>query len=125
MKPPKSGITPAPGDEPVVVEIMNGPEDGREIICDGFPITIGRGKESAVRLQCDHLVSRNHARITKSDVGFILSDMGSTNGTFVGRKRVRKTASLRFGKLFRVGATLLMVRRRPPGVPPEQAESEK
>jgi hypothetical protein len=72
LKPPKSGITPAPGDEPVVVEIMNGPEDGREIICDGFPITIGREKESTVRLQCDHLVSRNHARITKSDVGFIL-----------------------------------------------------
>jgi hypothetical protein len=31
---------------------------------------------------------------------------------------------LRFGKLFRVGATLLKVRRRPPGVPPEHGESE-
>jgi len=105
--------------KPVVIEVMNGPEDGREIICGSFPISIGRENENTVDLHCDHLVSRNHARITQMEGGLFLSDLGSTNGTFIGKKRVREDSPIKPGKLFRVGATLLRVKPHAP-----DAESE-
>ena len=95
--------------EKFVIEIMNGPEDGRQIICKASPITIGRVNENAVSLRCDQLVSRHHARITRSEEGFTLSDLGSTNGTFVGKSRVRKTVKIAPDELFRIGGTLLRI----------------
>jgi two-component system cell cycle response regulator len=97
----------------VTVEVMNGAEDGREIICDRFPITIGRSGESSIGLACDHLISRNHARISKSKKGFMLEDLKSTNGTFIEDKRIRKSTPVQSGQLFRVGATLLRIKARP------------
>jgi pSer/pThr/pTyr-binding forkhead associated (FHA) protein len=92
---------------------MNGPEDGREIICDGFPITIGRSGENSIGISCDNLISRNHARITRTEKGFVLEDLKSTNGTFIDNKKIRKNSLVRAGQLFRVGATLLRIKARP------------
>lgn len=103
---------------PITVEVMNGPEDGREIVCDRLPITLGRSGENSIGLSCDHLISRNHARIHKSDKGFTLEDLKSTNGTFIGKKRVRKSTPVKPSQLFRVGATLLRMKIRPAQKPP-------
>lgn len=51
-------------------------------------ITLGRDP------QCDHvldypMISRHHARITQTMDGFLVEDMGSTNGTFVNLQRVK------------------------------------
>jgi len=51
--------------------------------------------------------------------GLFLSDLGSTNGTFIGKKRVREDSPIKLGKLFRVGTTLLRVKPHAP-----DAESE-
>ena len=51
-------------------------------------ITIGRSKDNDIVL-ADHTVSRNHARITPTDEGYLLSDLGSFNGTTVNEKSVQ------------------------------------
>ena len=101
----------------IVIEIMSGPEDGRKIACSKTPITIGRAGENSVSLPGDHLVSRRHARISRSEGEFSLEDLGSANGTFLGKKRVlKKGARVKPDELFRVGATLLRIKPRRVGV---------
>ena len=113
MSPEDIRKAPPPKTGPIMVEVMNGPEDGREITCDKFPITIGRSSENSIGLSCDHLISRHHARIEKSEKGFVLKDLKSTNGTFIKDKQVRKSTPIEPDQLFRVGATLLRMKMRP------------
>ena len=107
---PKAG--PTRKTRKILIEIMNGPDDGRVVVCDKTPITIGRGSDEAMHLPYDHLISRHHARITVSEGKFILSDLNSTNGTFIGKKRIREDTVIESNMLFRVGATQLMIKRR-------------
>ena len=50
-------------------------------------VTIGRAPDCDVSLH-DHLLSRHHCRLAPSDDGWVLSDLGSKNGTIVGGKPV-------------------------------------
>ena len=106
----KSQRKAQPESDPIVIEVMSGPEDGREILCKRIPFTIGRAGENSVSLRCDQLISRQHARIDMSDDGFTLGDLDSTNGTFVRKKRVRKTVRIARDELFRVGGTSLRIK---------------
>ena len=120
MSAKESRKAPAAEKYPIVIEVMSGPEDGREIVCNKTPITIGRSNENSISLSCDHLISRCHARIAKSGDEFNLEDLGSTNGTFIGKKRVReKSMPVGPDELFRVGATLLKIKPRQAMVSPD------
>lgn len=107
MEQQKAGST---SPEKVAIEVMNGPEDGRVVKCGAMPITIGRADDNVVRLRYDHLVSRHHAKIVRSDDSFVIHDLDSANGTFVRGKRIPKSMVLKPNKLFRVGATRLMLK---------------
>jgi len=98
-----------------IIEIMNGPEDGRIIECPVLPVTIGRSSENPVHLPYDHLVSRHHARIERKGNKLVLLDLNSTNGTYVREQRVRDETTIEVNKLFRTGATLLTIRLRATG----------
>ncbi len=79
--------------------------DGR---ISNFPIlkdviVIGRSEENDVVLP-DQSVSRNHARITKEEKGYILTDLGSFNGTKVYGKsiqsiRLKNNDQIKIGKI--------------------------
>jgi EAL domain-containing protein (putative c-di-GMP-specific phosphodiesterase class I) len=52
-----------------------------------FPFTLGRSED------CDYTVpssrvSRTHAEITEADEGYLIRDLGSTNGTFVNGQKI-------------------------------------
>lgn len=66
---------------------------GREIEFDG-PIVLGRGSQADYEI--DHpSVSRRHARIDKQGRHWVISDLGSSNGTFVDGRRVDDSVRLR------------------------------
>ena len=69
----------------LVFSSHKGEEIGRRRL-DG-PVTIGRATDCDVSLH-DHLLSRHHCRLAPSDDGWVLSDLGSKNGTIVHGKPV-------------------------------------
>ena len=82
-------------------------QSSRSIAFDGRPLTIGRGPDNAIVLR-DGRASRHHARIDARRGSLVLSDLGSTNGSFVNDRRVDSIA-LGEGDRIRVGTTTLLV----------------
>src|SRR6185369_15913464 len=64
----------------------------RVIAAERFPLRIGRGPESHVRLD-DESVSAVHAEIAQDGAAFVVRDLGSLNGTHVGGERLPHRAS--------------------------------
>ena len=65
-------------------------------------LTIGRAPPSALLLEGAE-VSRTHCRIDVVGDEVSVTDLNSTNGTFVDNKRLSRTAPLRHGALLRIG----------------------
>jgi pSer/pThr/pTyr-binding forkhead associated (FHA) protein len=78
-----------------------------EVPLDREQLTLGRGPEADLRLESP-IVSRSHARLTRENGGLTLQDLGSTNGTFLGSKRIEE-APLRDGDRVVVGPFILEV----------------
>ena len=66
------------------------------------PLVLGRGDDCDVRIT-DNSVSRKHARIEHTAEGFVVSDIGSTNGTFVNDRPLDGPTELHDGDYLRVG----------------------
>jgi predicted component of type VI protein secretion system len=66
------------------------------------PVTIGRSPDCDVSLH-DHLLSRHHCRLAPGDDGWVLSDLGSKNGTVVHGKSINQPQTLHDGESFNVG----------------------
>jgi pSer/pThr/pTyr-binding forkhead associated (FHA) protein/subtilisin family serine protease len=66
-------------------------------------ITIGRSSDNDIRLS-DNLASRRHAQIQRQVSEFVITDLDSTNGTFVNGRPVREQL-LRDGDEIRIGNT--------------------
>jgi Nif-specific regulatory protein len=62
----------------------------------GTETSVGRDESNQIRLE-DRQVSRRHALIAATPEGFVLSDLGSANGTFVNRRRLVAPIRLRTG----------------------------
>lgn len=75
---------------------------------DGEPITIGTAKECDVVIVGDEFVSRRHARLAVADGRVLLTDLGSSNGTYL---RVRGPIELREGDEIMIGATQVRISR--------------
>jgi hypothetical protein len=82
-------------------------QSSRTIAFDGRPFTIGRANDNTIVLR-DGRASRHHARIDARRGSLVLSDLGSTNGSFVNDRRVQSIA-LGEGDRVRVGTTTLLV----------------
>jgi two-component system cell cycle response regulator len=90
--------------------VVQGTEIGRDYRLRGGHITIGRSADADVRI-LDEQASRSHAHIEiewheKRGVQQLISDAGSTNGTFVNSRRVHKIA-LEDGDKIQIGGTVL------------------
>jgi pSer/pThr/pTyr-binding forkhead associated (FHA) protein len=76
---------------------------------EGESFTIGRSDACDLVLG-DQSVSRRHAQLSRTSVGWLLSDLGSTNGTRVNGWRV-KQVRVRPGDRVQVGRVRLRVTR--------------
>jgi len=77
---------------------------GKRQILAGEPLRIGRERGNQVELQSDS-VSRRHCRIDRRKSGWIIKDLGSTNGTYVNDQLVEEY-QLRRGDQIKVGDTI-------------------
>jgi pSer/pThr/pTyr-binding forkhead associated (FHA) protein len=91
------------------IEAMNGPLDGKRWPFDEA-ITIGRDHENAQAvLSTDRSVSRRHASVRVENGALFLSDLESSNGTFLDGRPVKDRTAIAAGTPFVVGRTLLRV----------------
>jgi hypothetical protein len=96
---------PAPGSTASLVLLTGG---SRAYPLDRPEVTLGRLPESDIVL-ADAGASRQHARIHRADGGFVLTDLGSTNGTLVNDEPVRERA-LEDGDRITIGESVLEFR---------------
>ena len=94
--------------EPLLV-VIEGPDKGREIVIHGDGVAIGRESHTATWDVClkDQTVSRPHARIGRQGDGYMLVDLGSTNGTTVNESLVILPVILNHGDIIGLGDTKL------------------
>ncbi len=90
-------------------------QSSRSIAFDGRPLTIGRAADNRLVLR-DGRASRHHARIDGRRGSLVLSDLGSTNGSFVNDRRVDSIA-LGEGDRIRIGTTTLLIEAIDTGAP--------
>lgn len=107
LKPGRFGIAsqirqPEPGRRPGTIVMPSG---DRIEMAEGKNI-IGRLADCAVTVN-DANVSRRHAQIHRSGSGFVISDLGSTNGTYVNGDRLIADHRLADGDIISVGAVNL------------------
>ncbi len=72
-------------------------------------MTIGRAAECQVALD-DTYISQLHARVTNSESGLVIEDLGSTNGTYVNRQRVTTPVYGEAGDQIQVGGIVMELR---------------
>jgi pSer/pThr/pTyr-binding forkhead associated (FHA) protein/tetratricopeptide (TPR) repeat protein len=82
---------------------LNGPTAGKEFVVGDGRITIGRIDSNQVVID-DASVSRHHARIQRENDKWVLYDLGSSNGTFVGgrptqQKELKDNEKVMFGSI--------------------------
>lgn len=82
-----------------------GPCMGRRYPLGDKDLLVGRGDDCDIRIQ-DNSVSRKHVKVEPTDDGYKVSDLGSTNGTFVNDKQLDGPQSLHDGDYLRVGNCL-------------------
>lgn len=89
----------------VVIHAASSSQLGKRFSLVEGSVTIGRGNENDVVLDSDS-VSRRHARIEMRGASYYLSDMNSTNGTYVNDDPVQEQRLGR-GDQIKIGDTIL------------------
>jgi pSer/pThr/pTyr-binding forkhead associated (FHA) protein len=80
---------------------------GEEFGLDSSPLTVGRGTQNDVSIDGDEFASARHVRVEPRRDGVWVSDVGSTNGTYVNGVRIDRPRKLVQGDVVRVGETEL------------------
>jgi pSer/pThr/pTyr-binding forkhead associated (FHA) protein len=90
--------------------VVQGDRAGMTIdLSGGAPITIGRANDATIVVSDDYASSR-HARIFAQDGQWIVEDLGSTNGTYLGRTKVSQPMPVPPGVPIRIGKTVIELR---------------
>lgn len=95
-------VTSEPHDAPPTL-VAHG---GQRIVLAGAPVVLGRQADCDLVLQDDQ-ASRRHAQVEPGPDGFVLVDLGSTNGTLLNGQPVDGPAALEPGDRIVVGDTLV------------------
>jgi pSer/pThr/pTyr-binding forkhead associated (FHA) protein len=102
--------------------VQHGPTSGARFLLDAEVTTVGRHPGNDIFLD-DVTVSRKHAQFVRTPEGFAVRDVGSLNGTYVGRRRIEGQAALRTGDEVQVGKYRVLFHQSPssaPSAPPGQ-----
>jgi hypothetical protein len=90
--------------------VTEGSLQGTTLALGTAPILIGRAPECTLVLEDDY-ASNRHAKLTFHQGAWLVEDLGSTNGTYLGRTRVQTPTTVEAGVPVRIGRTVLELRR--------------
>jgi pSer/pThr/pTyr-binding forkhead associated (FHA) protein len=94
---------------PPQIEVISGATSSRlELVADRS--TVGKAAENDVALADDPTASHLHAVLERFAAGWCVTDLGSSNGTWVNGERIWASRRLRHGDEIRVGQTRLVFR---------------
>jgi pSer/pThr/pTyr-binding forkhead associated (FHA) protein len=77
----------------------------------GDELTVGRAGGCGVPLSEDSFVSQLHARVFRRDGELYVEDLGSTNGTYLNKKKIAAAVAMRKGDQLQIGKTTMEVQR--------------
>lgn len=89
--------------------VTSGPKHGESLPLTGADITIGRSSDSSIVIRDDYTSTR-HALLEKSGNEWLISDLGSTNGTFLNGQRVTNPVVVPMNTPIAVGASTFEIR---------------
>lgn len=106
---------PSPGDKATTatvsrIVITTGPKAGLELPLGTDPLTIGRSSEAGLVIRDDY-TSSHHARLVLWGEQWMVQDLDSTNGTWLGGKRIASPVPVSIGEPIKVGATTFELRK--------------
>ncbi len=111
VPPPKKPTVSSPGARAAVtrdagstplLRVKKGPAEGTDFPLEADEIVIGRSPDNAVSLP-DTAVSRKHTLIRKTPTGWLVSDMGSGNGTLKNGEPIVEETPLVHGDVLSLG----------------------
>lgn len=103
------GPVRAPAGAPTHLLVTEGGLTGTRIGLTGAPVLIGRANDSTLVLEDDYASTR-HARISLQDGMWVVEDLGSTNGTYLGQRKLDGPVPMELGVPLRIGKTALELR---------------
>ena len=86
---------------------------------DGDTLRFGRARQNTI-VVCDRDISRFHSTFNVSAHGIVLSDLSSTNGTFVNGRRITTPVGLMPGDVITMGNARITVKLSTTGVSDEE-----
>jgi pSer/pThr/pTyr-binding forkhead associated (FHA) protein len=92
-----------------VLIVVSGALAGQRVNVGAQPITVGKGP-STLQIADDPAVSTRHAELALRGGVFVVTDLGSTNGSFVNNQRITQPTRLGDGDLLRFGQTQMKFR---------------
>ena len=112
--PPVGTVAPAPIPKrdtvPRRLVVTAGPLRGTTVPLGTSAVLIGRAPSCTLVLDDDYSSSR-HARIYPENGQWYVEDLGSTNGTFVGRQKIAEPTPVAIGSQVKVGQSTLELQR--------------
>lgn len=94
---------------PAHVAVTAGPLKGSSIPLGTAPVLVGRASTCTLVIDDDYC-SAKHCRIYLDGGTWMVEDLGSTNGTYLGNQKVTDPVPMREGDVVRIGATSLELR---------------
>ncbi|MHA7631878.1 FHA domain-containing protein [Corallococcus sp. M7] len=87
---------------PAKLVVVAGPMEGEEFALSELEYTVGRSTDNPICIQ-DTSVSRKHVTLRKESAGWMVSDMGSGNGTIVNGEPIAEETLLANGDVITLG----------------------
>lgn len=104
-------LTPQADPVAHLLLVLNENAPPRHVALTALPLTVGRSAPSEIILE-GSTVSRRHCRFDRQEDRITITDLGSTNGTFLNGERVDAPAVLEDGASISIGAYTLNYHRR-------------
>jgi pSer/pThr/pTyr-binding forkhead associated (FHA) protein len=96
--------------QPRTLAVTAGPLSGTTLPLTEAAITVGRAADNTMVLDDDY-ASSHHARLRPYDGGWVVEDLGSTNGTFLDKAKVVAPTPVPIGVPVKIGKTVLELRK--------------